>query len=436
MNIDYKEIDTLATDSLGILDANIYLSPLNKRALRAELQAVTKSNNFAGPNLALTFTNRNLFQGGETLNITGKVGYETQFASGENAGLSSITLGLGADLIFPRLLFPVTISKNYFKYDIPKTKISLEGDYLNRSQLYSITSGSATFGYLWNANKYVTHELNPISIQYTKLGSTTDEFNQILEDNPFLQNSFEQQFIAGLTYSFYYSEMASRKTHQFYLNTNLDIAGNTVSLFGQEGDNGKDEFLGLEYAQYAKLDIDVRYHFNFGKEQKIATRFFAGYGLPYGNSEVLPFTKQYFSGGPYSVRAFRTRSLGPGTFPLNSEDDREDTFFDQSGNVRLEANIEYRYPIFGVVKGAVFADAGNVWNTDNDETSLPGGEFSSSFINELGIGVGTGVRVDIQGFVIRLDYAVPIHTPFKTEGERYGFEIDNSVLNFAIGYPF
>jgi outer membrane protein insertion porin family len=436
VNIDYKEIDTLATDSLGILDANIYLSPLNKRALRAELQAVTKSNNFAGPNLALTFTNRNLFQGGETLNITGKVGYETQFASGENAGLSSITLGLGADLIFPRLLFPVTISKNYFKYDIPKTKISLEGDYLNRSQLYSITSGSATFGYLWNANKYVTHELNPISIQYTKLGSTTDEFNQILEDNPFLQNSFEQQFIAGLTYSFYYSEMASRRTHQFYLNTNLDVAGNTVSLFGQEGDNGKDEFLGLEYAQYAKLDIDVRYHFNFGKEQKIATRFFAGYGLPYGNSEVLPFTKQYFSGGPYSVRAFRTRSLGPGTFPLNSEDDREDTFFDQSGNVRLEANIEYRYPIFGVVKGAVFADAGNVWNTDNDETSLPGGEFSSNFINELGIGVGTGVRVDIQGFVIRLDYAVPIHTPFKPEGERYGFEIDNSVLNFAIGYPF
>ena len=180
----------------------------------------------------------------------------------------------------------------------------------------------------------------------------------------------------------------------------------------------------------------MRYHFNFGKEQKIATRFFAGYGLPYGNSEVLPFTKQYFSGGPYSVRAFRTRSLGPGTFPLNSEDDREDIFFDQSGNVRLEANIEYRYPIFGVVKGAVFADAGNVWNTDNDETSLPGGEFSSSFINELGIGVGTGVRVDIQGFVIRLDYAVPIHTPFKPEGERYGFEIDNSVLNFAIGYPF
>jgi outer membrane protein assembly factor BamA len=230
--------------------------------------------------------------------------------------------------------------------------------------------------------------------------------------------------------------MASRRTHQFYLNTNLDVAGNTVSLFGQEGDNGKDEFLGLEYAQYAKLDIDVRYHFNFGKEQKIATRFFAGYGLPYGNSEVLPFTKQYFSGGPYSVRAFRTRSLGPGTFPLNSEDDREDTFFDQSGNVRLEANIEYRYPIFGVVKGAVFADAGNVWNTDNDETSLPGGEFSSNFINELGIGVGTGVRVDIQGFVIRLDYAVPIHTPFKPEGERYGFEIDNSVLNFAIGYPF
>jgi outer membrane protein assembly factor BamA len=433
VNIQYEEIDSLATDSLGYLRANVYLSPLNKRAIRAELKAVTKSNNFAGPALGLTFSNRNLFKGGETLNISASLGYEVQLSGGDQSGLTSIELGLENELIIPRVIFPISINTDFFEYSIPKTRISLGGEYLSRSKLYQLVSGNARFGYLWDANRYVTHDINPISITYTNLSNTTPEFDIILDENPFLRRSFEQQFISGLTYSFTYNGMVdSQKTHQFFLNATADVAGNSISLFGKEQENGEAKtFLGLEYAQYAKGDIDFRYHFKFAEEQRIATRLFAGYGLAYGNSDVLPYIKQYFSGGPYSVRAFQIRSLGPGTY----SDEGTDSFFDQTGNIRLEANIEYRFPLVSFLKGAVFADAGNIWLSEENE-ALPGGKFTGDFISELGIGTGIGLRVDVQGFVIRFDLAAPLHDPALPEGERFEFQWDEPVFNFAIGYPF
>ncbi|GGW97168.1 translocation and assembly module lipoprotein TamL [Salegentibacter mishustinae] len=433
VNINYQEIDSLSTDSLGVLETNIYLSPLKKRSLRAEVRAVTKSNGFTGPSLALGYTNRNLFKGGEILNITGDFGYEFQVGGGTQAGLNSIQLGLEGDLIFPRMLFPIDINENWFSYSIPKTKTSLGLDYLSRSQLFSLGSVSAKFGYIWNANRYVTHEFNPVSVNYVNLGQTSQEFEQILRDNPFLQNSFNQEFISGLTYSFTYNGLIDEnKTHQFFLNSTLDVAGNLVDAISGHSEEDPQTFLGLRYAQYAKADIDLRYHLKTGKDSKIASRLFAGYGLPYGNSDVLPFTKQYFAGGPYSVRAFNIRSLGPGTYEPEGEDG---AFFDQAGNIRLEANLEYRFPLFPYLYGAVFADAGNVWYTGENST-LDGGEFSKDFMNELGIGTGFGLRVDIQSFVIRVDLAAPLHDPALAEGERWEFDYANPVLNFAIGYPF
>ncbi|WBL27195.1 translocation and assembly module lipoprotein TamL [Zunongwangia sp. HGR-M22] len=445
INIDYQEIDTLATDSLGILEANIYLSPLNKRAIRAELQAVTKSNNFAGPSLAVSLTNRNLFKGGEIINIQGRFGYEVQIASGNNTGLNSIQLGLGSDLIFPRLLFPWTPGENFFKYEIPKTKVSLNVDYLKRSQLFALGSASASFGYIWNANRYITHSFDPISINYVDLINTTPEFEAILDNNPYLESSFTQQFIAGSIYNFTYNGMVDQQdTHQVFVNTTLDLAGNVLDLVSGNSDEDPQTVFNLEYAQYAKFDIDLRYHSNFGEGSKIATRLFAGYGMPYGNSDIMPFTKQYFSGGPYSVRAFRTRQLGPGTYnPSDEEENNPDDpnaidtdYFDRAGNIRLEANIEYRFPLIPpYVNGAVFADAGNVWTSKSDE-NLKGGRFSSNFTNELGIGTGVGVRVDIQGFVIRFDLAAPMHDPSLEEGQRWTYDFGKPVFNFAIGYPF
>ncbi|HAB27526.1 MAG TPA: hypothetical protein DCE27_07090, partial [Xanthomarina gelatinilytica] len=437
VNIQYKELDTIATDSMGRLEANIYLSPLNKRALRAELQVVTKSNNFAGPAFALTLSNRNLFGGGETFNISPKIGYETQIGGEKNSGNSSLELGLENELIFPRVLFPIKIDNNFFKYSIPKTKISLSIDYLDRTDLYTLLSGTALFGYLWDANRFVTHEINPISVNYTQLYDTTPEFEEILDNDPFLRRSFEQEFIAGLTYSFSYNEMVdTQKTHQFYVNFTFDIAGNSISLFGKDqGEGNPKTFLGLAYAQYAKADLDLHYHFNFKKEQVIAARLFGGYGLAYGNSDVVPFVKQYYSGGPYSVRAFNIRSLGPGTYNPDTDGTNSD-YFDKTGNIRLEANLEYRFPIVSFLKGAVFADAGNIWNSKENPTYNGKDKFSSDFLSELGMGAGVGLRVDIQSFVIRFDLAAPFHNPALPKGERFHFDVSKPILNFAIGYPF
>ena len=449
MNIRFNELDTVANEmGYGLLDADIFLSPLNKRSLRAELQAVSKSNGFAGPGIALTYNNRNIFHGGETFSLSGNFSYETQISRGADSGLSSIAGGLRADLVIPRL---VPFSPSRFKYNVPKTKISLGGDILKRSQLYTLTSVNATFGYTWNANKFVYHELNPINVTYVNLADTTQEFEDILTKNPFLRQSFEQQFIAGLNYGFTYSELGDedKKSNPFFFSTNLDIAGNLLNLVS----GGKQTVFGLEYAQYAKLDADIRYYFKWGEEQTFITRLYAGWGIPYGNSSTLPFVKQFFSGGPYSVRAFRIRSLGPGTF--TSESDGAGSFFDQSGNLKLEANLEYRFPIFSYLKGAVFADAGNVWLTNELEISddepqetidfnrelSTQGRFGKDWTKELGIGVGVGLRVDIQSFVIRLDLASPVQVPYFPEGQRIRTPFfdggdNNLVWNFAIGYPF
>ncbi len=430
VNIDYSVKDSV-TDGEGKrkLKADIFLSPLNKRSLRLELQGVTKSNNFAGPNLGVVYSNRNVFQGGELLRLSANAGYEQQFFAGEDLGLSSIQLGLKGSILFPRLIFPIDLNES-FEYAIPQTKVSLGVDYLNRTQLYTLNSVSSSFGYIWEGNRFVTHEIRPINLEYVNLGNTSEEFDAILDNNPFLRRSFEQQFIAGLTYNFTYNEIRDQaKSDGLYFGFNYDMAGNGLDLLGSQNAEGQNTFLGLEYAHYFKADIDFRYHYTFSnKRRKLVGRLFAGAGQPIGTTESLPFVKQYFSGGPYSIRAFRIRSVGPGTY---SPESGINSFFDQSGDIKLEANLEYRFPITEYLNGALFADAGNVWLMNENE-ALPGGQLTSSFLNEIAAGLGFGLRVDVQGFVIRLDLANPIKTPTGS----FTVERLQPVLNFAIGYPF
>ncbi|WP_455169076.1 translocation and assembly module lipoprotein TamL, partial [Aegicerativicinus sediminis] len=414
VNIQHNEIDSLSNDSIGYLKTDIYLSPLNKRAVRAELQAVSKSNNFAGPRLAITFVNRNLFKGGELLSVSAHTGYEFQMSKGNQNGFRNIEVGLNTELLFPRMLSPIKIENEFFQYSIPKTKATLGLNYLSRTGLYQLVNANTSFGYSWNANRFITYDYSPISVVITKLSNTTAEFEDILEANPFLQQSFEQEFIPGTLLGFTYNGMVDQnKTHQIYFSANFETAGNLTGLIGKEDEVSSNKTVfGMEYAQFAKLDVDLHYHYNFGNNQTLASRLFAGYGLAYGNSEVIPFIKQYVSGGPYSVRAFRLRSLGPGTF---QEPEDNSTFFDQIGNIRFEANVEYRFPLFSFLNGAVFADAGNVWLSKENAT-VPGGKFTGKFLSELGMGAGVGLRVDIQGFVLRFDFAAPFHDPGLQEG--------------------
>lgn len=440
VNLRYDELEDSLT--IGNLDANIYLSPLNKRSVRVELQGVSKSNNFAGPALNLIYRNRNLFRGGETLNLTGKFAYENQVAGGQLSGLNSIELGFKADLIFPRVVFFIPIQER-FSYSVPKTKMSLGTEYQSRGGLYRLNTFSANYGYHWNANRFVYHEINPISLNLVNLTRTSPEFEQILENNPFLRRSFEQQFIAGINYTFNYNKLSDRfRTHGIFFGTGIDLAGNGFNLANTVLGTEQGTFLGLNYAQYARGDLDLRYYWRPNEKHTVATRLFGGLGLPYGNSESLPFVKQFFAGGPNSIRAFRIRGLGPGTY--RPEEVGLGSFFDQAGDVRLEGNIEYRFPLISVLKGALFVDAGNVWLV-NDNEALPGGKFTSNWWNEMAVGAGFGARVDIEFFVIRFDLATPLRVPYLPEKERWGnnfdfksrsWRRDNLIFNFAIGYPF
>ncbi|MEP2057390.1 MAG: BamA/TamA family outer membrane protein, partial [Maribacter litoralis] len=277
-----------------------------------------------------------------------------------------------------------------------------------------------------------------------------DEFQEILDDNEYLSQSFEQRFIAGLLYSFTYDEVSNlSKEKPIYFSTNFDLAGNALSLFS----GGSNTIFGSEYAQYAKVDADLRLYLRWQKERTLVSRIYAGWGIPYGNSSTLPFVKQFYSGGPYSVRAFDIRSIGPGSFYPDTEDDSTD-YYDQSGNLKLEANVEYRFPLFSYLKGAFFVDAGNVWLTgdyssliEDESTSTSSvslftdGKFEKDWLNEVAAGVGFGLRLDIQSFVIRLDLASPLRIPYLDENERwnvpfFGNADNNMTLNFAIGYPF
>jgi len=443
VNLRYMETDTTLSGGKGSLSANIYLSPLDKRSLRAELQGVSKSNNFAGPALLLNYRNRNLFHGGETFNLTAKIGYESQIASGQRESLSAFEVGLKGDLIFPRVVFPISI-KERFAYSVPKTKISLGTEYQDRRGFYRLNTISATYGYFWNANRFVYHEITPIALNFVNLSNTSSQFEEILDNNPFLRQSFEKQFIAGLTYSFAFNKLMDKyREHSIYFGANLDLAGGGLrlvnNLFSSENQN---TFLGFNYAQYNKGDIDFRYYWRFTEEKLLAFRFFGGVGLPYGNSVSLPFAKQYFSGGPNSIRAFRIRSLGPGSFKPVAE--ATSNYFDQAGDIRLEGNLEFRFPIVSYLKGAAFVDTGNVWLVNENE-ALPGGKFGKDWFRELAVGTGIGLRVDIEFFVIRFDLAAPLRSPFLPEGEQWAKEFklqdsewrnNNLIFNFAIGYPF
>ena len=444
-NIQFREIDTIAkNDSTGLLDVDIYLSPLTKNSLRAEVQAISQSNGFTGPGLALTYSNRNVFRRGETFNIRGEFSYGIQLG-GDSAGQNSIVGGVNAELVIPTLL-PFT--PDQFSRRVPKTTISLGSDFFNRSQLYTLTSINTSFGYALNANRFVYHDLKPISVNFTNLANTTAEFEEVLEQNPFLRASLEDQFIVGIIYAFTYNELGEKnKKAPIYFSGSLDIAGNTLGLISETDGT----VFGQDFAQYAKTDLDFRYYRRWGKGSTIVSRLYAGLGVPYGNSKTMPFIKQFFSGGPYSVRAFQTRSLGPGSF---SPEDINSAYFDQSGNFKLESNIEYRFPIKSYFKGAFFIDAGNIWLTKNielppdesdegisfNEELFEKGKFGSDWLSEVAVGFGFGLRLDIQNFVIRLDVASPMRVPFLPKGERnkvpFFGDDNNTVFNFAIGYPF
>jgi outer membrane protein insertion porin family len=437
-------IDTSTMPEFGTLMANVFLAPLKKRSIRAELQTLSKSNNFVGPVLQLNYRNRNLFKGGETIQLTGKLGFETQIASGRQTGLNSYETGISASVLFPRFLAPFIVPLNQ-AYALPTTRVSIGYSSIHRVQYFRFNSILASYGYTWSTSRRMSHEINPISINFVKLSNTSVAFDSILNSNPILKRSFAQQFILGLTYSVQYNELMNRrKRNRIFAILSADFSGNVIGGIQNmiNGPQPEKRLLGQLYAQYGKADLDIRHYTSIGKQSLWIMRVFGGFGLPYGNSVSLPFAKQYFSAGPNSVRAFRIRSLGPGTYRPEVLDVA--SYFDQAGDIKFEANVEYRFPIAGIFKGALFADAGNIWLL-RENASLPGSKFTGSWAQELAVGTGFGVRLDIGFFILRVDVSTPLRKPFLPKGERWvtnfdfgdkAWRLENIIYMLAIGYPF
>ncbi|TYZ13556.1 BamA/TamA family outer membrane protein [Hymenobacter lutimineralis] len=437
-------------DSLGygFLNAYVRMTQLKKKSLRAEVQLVKKTSGFTGPGFTVQYRNRSALRGAEQLllNITGA--FETRTGTGGTTtaeggnqpvfGLTSYELGANGQLLVPRFIAPFDIKLRESDFQ-PRTVFGAGYKYVARQDFFQEDFFNLNYGYSWKTKITNQHDFKPVDLQYIRLGNTTEVFDSLLDARPFLAASFRQQFIPASSYMYTYNtQVYEQRRNQFYFSGGVETAGFVASLLGKPNAEGDKEVFGQEYSQYGKFDVEVRNYYRITPDpksgNKIATRLLVGLGMPYGNSRVLPYLKQYGAGGPNSVRAFLPRALGPGTYrPEGAE--KLTRFYDQVGDVRVEANAEYRQDLFPYVKGAVFVDAGNVWLVNPDPTrSTPdgrNGQFQfSSFFKELAVGAGVGLRVDIEFIVVRLDVAYPLRTPYGTGGSK------SLVPNLAIGYPF
>lgn len=442
-----------------LLDTDIFLTPFLKKSIRLDLQAVSKSNNFVGPHMALTFTNRNALRGAERLEFKFTVGYEVQIGRQQANALNALELGAEASVEVPRFISPIRINFSSKRY-LPQTKVRGGFNVQNRIGYYRINSFNLGYSYTWRETTAKTHQLFPIDISYFKLGDKSEAFNTRLEENKALASSLTNQFIFGTHYTYTlntqlkeptYGKIVEAKKYNFYFNADVEFAGHTLEFFqGIIDKNGERPYslFGSPYSEYARVDLDFRYYLQFDKHNKLASRIEVGYGYAHGNSSSLPYIKQFAIGGANSVRAFPARSLGPGTYNVRTDTlfQQSNTFFiDQRADMKLEGNVEYRFDIYKIVKGGLFVDAGNIWMREDDGRT--GSEFKSNqVLKELAVGTGFGLRFDFSFFVLRFDLAFPLRKPYLPEANRWvirdidfgsaAWRNNNLLLNIAIGYPF
>ncbi len=442
VQMKFSDSDTTAT---GYLDASILMTPMLKYTFQAELDMVTKSNDYSGPRMNFSLLDRNTFKGAELLNVSMSGSFEGQLAKNNN--LYSYSWNPQAELIFPRFLvpFPLRTSSMY----IPKTRFLISYNYQKKVKYFDINTFQFIYGYKWKDNVKQEQEFNPVNISYSTIGNKSETFNDLLEANPFLKRSYEEQFIGAANYTYTYNgQLLTVKKLQYYFQGRAETAGNIFSLakiIGGEKPSvdNPSKILGSVYSQYAKLSLEGRVYYDFPDKNKLAVRLFTGMANSYGNSSILPYSKQFFSGGPNSIRAFQINSLGPGTHLQNTN---VNSFLQLGGDIKLEMNAEYRFGIYKFFKGALFVDAGNVWLQKSNPANIGTPFKFSSFMNELAVGAGLGLRVDVSFFVLRFDLAMPLRKPWLPESDRWvintidftdsDWRSQNLVLNIAIGYPF
>ena len=430
----------------GLLDVDVRSTPRSRYSLFSELNAAVKSTNFAGPGARIGWKDRDLFRGAEVLTVDLNGRFETQFA-GDGVGTNAYEIGFRAALDFPRLLlFNALRTARSF---VPQTHLVAGYGLFRRVGLYGLEFVNLGYGYSWRQDRFIWHEVSLPEISFNNLYYASDDFLDYLERNPQVRRSFEEQFIISLGYTWTRSTQRGAKDLDWWLlSLGADEGGNLTSLFSRalEGPRPEEGYFlfGERYSQYVRFRPEVRWSTHVGRHgAQLVYRVKAAVAKPYGNSSTIPYVKQFFSGGTNSLRAFRARSVGPGTYAPDPDSIPNNLLVDQVGDILFEANLEYRFPIgTGYLRGALFADIGNVWLI-NEDPDRPGGKFDwSTAPDELAMGAGFGLRFDPEVIVVRLDLATPLRRPDLPAGDRWTFDdqqprlSDNFILNFAIGYPF
>lgn len=439
------EFDTIPNDTLNRLNCNILLRRSNVHSIKFQTEA-TNSGGDLGISGSVTYTNKNIFHGAEVLTVSIKAGFEAQ----EIINLGNISddgkifntgeLIFNSSLYFPRFLSPIPVKTFALDYQ-PRTILSL-GSSSQVRYAYSRYITMSSFGYDWKSNPRLQFVVTPFYLNYVKV-NPIPEFQAILdqENNQRIKDQYTSHFIFGGRYSVIYStQNINNSSNYIYIRGNLESSGAFLSLFNKtslitENDNHH-ELLGIRYAQYIRGDVDFRQYYKLGEKTWFVCRQLLGMGLPYGNSYDMPFERSFYSGGSIGMRGWDYRKLGPGAYVPPTDN----LNIERIGDIQLECNAELRFPIYNMFNGALFMDAGNIWNYHANE-QLPNGEFHfNTFYDQIAVDAGFGVRLDVKLAIVRLDLALPIRYPYAdANGKHWRFDelsILDTRLVLNLGYPF
>ncbi len=418
------------------LDCNIYCTPALQQGIKAELEASTTSS-FYGLKAVVGYQNRNIFRGAEMLEVTGTAGYEYMKAPNSKKR-HAMEFGVAAGLSFPRfLLANYALSNNIL---VPKTKFEVSYNYQDRPY-YQRGLSSISWIYSWRNRTNSSFVVRPIGINLVDVSYIDQKYFNSLQ-NQYLKHSFQSQLIVAISGSYVLNKQyKSAPNNQTTLRANCELSGNLlnglVHLFSKpaEGENYY-KLLGIRYSQYARADINASHKIMFGKVTALAARLYAGVAYAYGNSDAVPFDRLFYAGGSNSMRGWAPRTLGPGSSPAPTNV----VYPTQLGDMKLEANLEFRFPIWDMFHGATFLDLGNIWYIGREGVSYPDSSVFhfNSFYKQLAFNTGIGLRLDIKFAILRLDWGIQLHNPNNPEGQRWihNFKWRNTSLNFGVGYPF
>ena len=422
----------------SFLDCNIYATPALKQSMKVEVEASSTST-FYGLSATLGYSNKNVFRGAEAFDIAARFGFEFMYARDVEKRTAQ-EFGLTAGLSFPRFLAPFRIAPRD-NVAQARTRLELAFDYQDRPY-YRRNIFTTRWAYSWQQGERSSFVLRPVDINWIDVKSVNQQFLEDI-DNRYLQTSFESQLTAGLSASWIYNTQRSDFDQNVTIvRANLESAGNLIqgleSLFSHHAP-GKEyyEILGVRYSQYVRGELSASHKIDLGYKMALAGRLFGGVGVTYGNSKgrSIPFDRMFYCGGANSMRGWVPRTLGPG----NMSQPKDATYPAQVGDVRLEANLEFRFPVWWIFHGALFCDLGNVWYLRDTEDNDPEEVFRfNNFYRQLGFNTGLGLRIDVTFVVLRFDLGIQLHNPGMPEGQRWihDFKWSNMALNFGVGYPF